>query len=354
MQNKVEALNKLKSLSLGLDTFLKKSGIETVKFHHVASVVYQSIFALINENNLSVLKDIFGDYFDDKNNLELMRVVLSKFVEGFIAAGIDDELLNRAYNNYHILDEDGRFPLVFEKTQKSTSFGGQFVIQHSFATDAPFKQKELVNVQFIIDPNAAAQLVEVVRKKLESIGLVIGRLTGKEDTTERHVSLALRIPYSQELAALVDHLNTKINKLTFRTAAMLKITTPPDIRTACSAVDLLDESSEFSFSTLKEWQEEIHKVAGKRGNDLPPLHVTHGNSPIVPARIEEIEALRQLTPTFDAVCNLYGIDFSSALKKNSVEALSKAKSSTSGIFAQNKMEKVTVEPAISSKIVSSP
>ncbi len=307
--NKLIFLNKLKSLSLGIDDLFKKTSMGAIKYHHAVSAVYQSIYLLI-ENDQSALREILGNLVDDRETIDLMRIVLREFVDEFNTAGTDDQKLNRAYTNFKVLDKDGRFPLRIESTPKSSAFRGHLTVTDSFNIKAPLEIGKLVNVTLTIDPNDAAKMVDVVKDQLEAIGLVIGRLTGTQDTTERHVSLALRLPYTADLGLVVNKINTEINSLTFTTAAKLNIVTPTDIRTSESAVEVVSDSS---CNVLQKWQELIYTAAGLPGNKLPALHITHGNRPIKPSSVDDIAKLHAITPKLGQVLGAYGLDLPAAL-----------------------------------------
>jgi len=305
-------LNKLKSFALGLDAFFKKQTQKSIKYHHAISAVYQSTLELMQAREINKLRDILGDAVDDHEAMALMQVVLSEFVEGFIAAGIDDQALSRVSNNFKILDKEGRFPLYIDPIPAISSFSGRVIITDSFDSKAQLEEGKLVNVTMTIDRKDAAALVEVVRAQLEAMGLVVGRLTGTDDTVERHVSFALRIPYTSALGEIVAKLNDEMPNFTFSTAAKLKIVTPPDIRTSQSALELLDNRS---CEILHQWQVTLHEAAGQFGNKLPPLHITHGNSPIMPASTDEIAILRIHTSgTLDNVLSQYGLDLAAAFE----------------------------------------
>jgi len=308
--NHLFMLNKLKSLALGLDEFFKKNGQPSIKFHQATSAVYQSAYKIIQGGSHVSLQAIFGDFSDDKVSMELMEAVLGEFVDSFVAAGTDDMALNRASYNFRILDQEGRFPLRIEPEKSSSDFQGRVVVTSAFNVDTKPNVGELVNVSLSINPDDAEKLVDIVREQLEAIGLVIGRLTSTDNKIERHVSLALRIPFSNALNETVNALNNEINSHVFRTAGQLKVVTPTDIRTSQSAVELLDENT---CKILRQWQIMLHESAGQVGNKLPPLHITHGNSPIQPASINEISELQiHSGEILEKTLEEYGLNLSAA------------------------------------------
>lgn len=307
--NHLVILNKLKSLALGVDTLFKETKAGDIKFHHAVAAVYQSVFNLMESENFDALREIFGEAADDCESMGLMRQVLSEFVDGFVAAGTDEAALNRVYNDFRILDKEGRFPLRIEPTEESSIFHGHIVVTNSFNIEAPVEVDTLVNVTLTIDRADASQLVAVIRPQLQSIGLIEGRLTGTQDTQERHVSLALRIPYNEMLGQEVEKINNQLRKMTLSTAAELKVVTPTDIRTKMSALGLLTSES---CEILHSWQAAIHKAAKKEGNRLPALCITHGNCPVEPAGFEDLAKLRAYAPQMDSILEQYRLDLARA------------------------------------------
>ena len=169
---------------------------------------------------------------------------------------------------------------------------------------------DIVNVQLRVRERDAQQLVDSIKPQLEQLGMVVGRLTSTDDTTERHVSLGLRMRLTEELKELVWNINKEVMGLKFKTAGKMNVVTPMDIRSRRSAISLL---SNTTIEVLKEIQIQLHKTTGNAGNKLPPLHITHGNMPIKPASLSELMQLRQLFPTIDEHLKTFGLDLSKAL-----------------------------------------
>lgn len=322
--SKLNMFNQIKSLAFGLDGLFKSTGQTNVKFHQVTAAVFLAIYEKMEAHDLDALREIFGDAINNSAELESMRIFLADVVTG-IKAAKDDRALNDVMNNYRYVDQPGRFPSYITDEPARSQFKGRLVINHSYQKKEILEPGDTVNVVLTIDGTDATQLVRVVLKQLEDLGLVVGRLTSTTDTAERHVSFGLRMQYTDELGVLVRHLNeTVLPTLTLETVAKLQVVTPMDIRTSRSAISLL---SDETCAVLQELQKQIYQATGDTGNQLPRLHITHGNSPIQAGSVSDIAKLRNFAPTVDTALSGYGLDLAAALEKKREQSVTAIPSS---------------------------
>lgn len=308
--NRLNMFNTLKGLALGLDACFKANNQSHVKYHLVASAVYQAIYDLFEAEDMDALRAIFGNVIEDQHTLHVMRSMVIDIVEEAQAAQSDSSL-NNVLNNWRTVDQKGRFQSYVINEPEVSTFRGRVVINHSYQKKPVFETGDVVNVVLTIDRRDVAALVQTVKPQLQELGLEVGRLTGTTDTDERHVSLGLRMPYTEKLAEVVGHMNEKVlPQLTFKTAAQLRVVTPMDIRSSRSAISLLDEDT---VHMLQQLQKEIVQASGNTGNQLPQLHITHGNSPIAPVSLSELERLRHLAPRIDAHLKAFNLDLPTAI-----------------------------------------
>lgn len=310
---KLTIFNTLKQYAYGLDGLFKATGQSGVKFHQVSAAVFCTALDILNTKNLDLLRTIFGDVVNEPEALEAMHTFISDVVAGIKTAS-DDQALNNVMNNYRYVDQAGRFPSYIIDEPSSFQFKGRLVINHSYQKKETFDVGDIVNVVLTLDRTDAGQLVSTLREQLEGLGLEVGRLTSTTDTAERHVSLALRIPYTDELCELVKCLNeTVIPALTLETAAKLQVVTPMDIRTSRSAISLVSDTTSKSLHSI---QQQVYQAAGREGNQLPRLHITHGNSPVQPAVFSKIAQLHEVAPSIDEALSSYGLNLADALDKH--------------------------------------
>ncbi|MDF1685074.1 MAG: hypothetical protein P1U36_10525 [Legionellaceae bacterium] len=308
--SKLKIFNALKQYAYGLDGLFKAAGQTDVKFHQVSAAMHATLLDIITSQNIEALRSILGDVVDDSAALAAMSELFSDVVDGTNSAATDAEK-NNVLNNYRLVDRDDRFKSYIEKEPATSSFQGQLVINHSFKKKDTLEVGDIVNVVLTINHDDATHLVGVVQAQLEALGLVVGRLTGTANTTERHVSLLLRATFSDELAACVSDINKQLSELSFQTAGDLRVVTPMDIRTSRSAISLVAEES---VERLKVFQEMLATAAGYAGNQLPQLHITHGNSPVTPASLSELQVLQAHAPSIHEHLGKFGLDFNTALE----------------------------------------
>lgn len=353
--------NQLKSIALGLDSLFKSTGQTQVKFHQVNAAVFLAVAKKLEEfetnylkyhsDPVAVAKDIgtadlnhaaefikyhkrgekravliklFGDNVHETSDEEVDA--LCDFIHD-VARGIesasDDRALNNVMNNYRYVDMPGRFPSYIDDEPQRSSFKGHLVINHSYQKKDTLEPGDTVNIVLTIDRGDATALVHVVQPQLEALGLVVGRLTSTTDTAERHVSFGLRMSYTAELGQLVQRLNDDVlPQMTLETAAQLQVVTPMDIRTSRSAISLL---SPETCERLRALQQQVYAASGATGNDLPRMHITHGNSPITAASHDDILAFLDKTylqweSALHPALEHYGLNLRDALKtKNNSE-----------------------------------
>lgn len=166
------------------------------------------------------------------------------------------------------------------------------------------------NVVLTINLKDLPAVIEPIRESLLTFDVKEGRLTGTNDSEERHVSLALRIPYSLELISIVGTLNRRIKSHTFKTSGNLVVVTPMDIRTGCSVLSEISPESEKLF---KELQHELYATLENTGNNLPPMHITQGNAKIRPAGEEEMINLHKALPTLEEHLSNYNLELEEAI-----------------------------------------
>ena len=329
MASREAIFNIMKSDALGLDVLFKTNGQNHVKFHLVAAAIYQTIYDLMTSKDDDALRQIFGDLVHENDAMQVMQQLITDVVFAARASTTDTEL-NDVMNNFRFVDKPERFQSRIEPEIIATSFKptfkGHLVINHAYKHKDTLEPGDIVNVVLTLDEADADNMVEEIHCQLESLGLEIGRLTGTTNTSERHVSLALRIPYTKDLGDLVlsmnDELlqpieiftsNTPLRRF-FSTAGELQIVTPMDIRTSCSAVSLLKRNS--AYSVLENMQRMIHYVAKIKGNSLPPLHITHGNKPIIPANAERLKQVFDAAPVLKTYLENYNLDLVTAIRQS--------------------------------------
>ena len=265
-----------------------------------------------------VLSKIFGDnlHGTSEEELDAMYDFISDVAHGIQNAS-DDRALNNVMNNYRYVDQTGRFPSYIDEEPRRAQFKGRLVINHSYQKKDTFEHGDTVNIVLTLDRGDASSLVDVVQPQLEALGLIVGRLTSTTDTAERHVSFGLRMSYTHELGQLVQKLNTQVlPNMILETAAQLQVVTPMDIRTSRSAISLL---SPETCELLRTLQHQIYVASGAPGNDLPRMHITHGNSPIIAATHDDILAFLDNTrvdweSALHSALEQYGLNLKDALK----------------------------------------
>ncbi|MGD2170292.1 MAG: hypothetical protein PVI40_08645 [Chlamydiota bacterium] len=201
-----------------------------------------------------------------------------------IQSAKDDRMLNAALFGLPGCENNDRFFPIEELEEKQVSFHGRIEVWPSFGRKIEIGR--LVNVILHLDNDSAKAVTisasHAIYNSPNLSGAAIGRLTSTADLMERHISLALRIPYTEKLQSYVDRLNAENEKhdssnLTGKTSGKIHILVPPDIRAQISAVSMLAQETIDRFQPI---QNAITIAAGKKGNRLPRLHITQANIPV--------------------------------------------------------------------------
>lgn len=302
-------LDKGKELMLGLDGLFKEAGQNHVKYHQVAASVYLALYDAFAQNDKKALTMIFGNKVKNVHAMQTYRSLIIDIVTDIKNAKTDVEI-NKVLNNYLFVDQEGRFPKKIEHYAEPSLFSGTIVIRPAFNQKVFLKNGDIVNVVLTINLKDLPAVIEPIRESLLTFGVKEGRLTGTNDSEERHVSLALRIPYSLELKNIVETLNRRIKIHTFKTSGNLVVVTPMDIRTGCSVLSEISPESEKLF---KELQRELYATLENTGNNLPPMHITQGNAKIRPAGEEEMINLHKVFPTLEEHLSNYNLALEEAI-----------------------------------------
>lgn len=303
-----------KAFAFGLDALFKETSQTNVKYHQVTAAYYQALYDVFLENDKETIINIFGKKANNVHALQTYRSLVIDIVND-IKEAKTDIALNKVLNDHLFVDQEGRFPKKIEHYSKPSAFSGQLVIRHAFKEKdkESFQKNDIVNVVLTINEEDIPSLVDPIKEPLLSFGVTEGRLTGTDDSKERHVSLALRVPYSSELRRVIDELNTRINTLRFRTSGNLLVVTPMDIRTSCSVLSEIEPDSE---AHLKLLQHEIYSALENRGNNLPQMHITQGNAKTKPSTKQEIARLYEILPSLGEHLASYHLDLEKAFKED--------------------------------------
>lgn len=314
LKDRLTIFNQVKSYALGLDNLFKRHDQTQVKYHQVLSAVYQTLYDLFSEKNSEALCRIFGSVINNQHALQTIRSIIIDFVEGIEAAKTDREL-NNVLNNFRIVDQPGRFESRLERVSESFVFDGRLEISHSYAPKPNFEEGDTINVVLRIKNKDIAALRKILQPTFRAYNLEEGELTGKTNHSGGHVSLLLRGKYTKALEELVAELNENLTRYSihFHTSGEIKIVTPPDIRTSCS---VLSELHETTIKHLQEMQNKLYDVTQDRGNNLPPLHITQGNAKIQPADEEMLQTFYEVAPQLEQYLRNYGLDLAIILSKD--------------------------------------
>ncbi|OGT06276.1 MAG: hypothetical protein A2X78_01365 [Gammaproteobacteria bacterium GWE2_37_16] len=298
----------IKSVALGMDACLKANGQKDVKFHQVYSSVILAIRPLL-ESHPHEVYELFHLNEDPEITGKMLGFLRQQ--EGLInAAGLDDVRLNAAVSGgpvFPLIDQ--LVPVTFIDESVS-QFRGELKISASFDAKkaiADIKPGEAVNIRLSLNPDDARRITE--NSHVEQLGFKQGRLTSTEDTTERHVSIALRTPFRPEVLNFIEAKNRQLRERAFETAGKQKIVVPPDIRTQVSILTLISQSS---IQAIEELRKEVAGLA-PGGNKLPPLHITQGNMPVEPASPETLLRLRNLTEIHENYLHQFHLDLDAAI-----------------------------------------
>ena len=284
MRSAIRVINHLKQLALTVDTLLKKDAQNHVKFHQADAAVTKAALEAINTNNSEILSLL---EINDENRDEIKTLLEYKSQQ--ISAAGDEKALNNAVFGGGIF---GYFDAIFPKksvAEEKTRFMGKLEISPA-TQDREIREGSLVNVTVVLDRSSAIAVTQCAGTAISAfnreyqLGLQTGRLTSLADTEQRHVSLALRAPYSEALQATVGQLDRDFfipadeeKRFVGSTRGELVLVLPPDIRAAFSTISSLDEQTKVK---LLDVQQKIAATLQGQGNKLPPLHITQSNMPI--------------------------------------------------------------------------
>lgn len=247
-------LNEVKSLALAVDQYLKNNG-KSPKFHDSLVIALRYL-----QSESRLFTDPIVNYWINEINHE-------------------SDLNKRLFSGQVFKVLDGQYPVQNIK-EDVTEWSAQVSVRSSYGDDL-----SVVNVVLELDHDSADAVARAAEQAITafSTDFEIGCLTGDHTRSNtRHVSLGLRIPVNQQQYQQLLQWAQSKGTIHGQTRGVLKIVTPPDIRTATSVISEIGTCHVAIYQLANELNSLfVH------GNYLPSPHITQANIPIKPAPITD-------------------------------------------------------------------